>query len=194
MIGNALDAAPEEVYSTVARGDADMAIGTPASPESYDSVIIGRAFVWAMVPPDHSLATRDHIEVEEPVQHPLAVMHRGHRAREVLDVALAEAGLSLPSMLETSVPSLAQSIAKARRGIAVLSDDPIFGLHTVRITSSGHELTITLYGVWDPGHYAAGSISRTLHEIIEFSQRSDIDVVSGTGGSFRGLAPETRAR
>lgn len=189
MIGNALDASPEEVYATIARGDADLAIGTLAPPESYDSIIVGRAYVWAMVPTEHPLAARDHISVEELVQHPLAVMHRGHRAREALDVALAEAGLSVPIMLETSVPALAQGVAKGQRGIAVLSDDPLFGLQTVPITSSGHDLTITLYGVWDPGHYAATSIHRTLQEIVEFSQRSGVEILAETGGNFRGLAP-----
>src|SRR5690606_24475096 len=35
VVSNALDATPEEVYSLLVRGDADVAIGTLAPPESY---------------------------------------------------------------------------------------------------------------------------------------------------------------
>lgn len=117
------------------------------------------------------------------------LMYRGHRARDVLDGALADAGLSAPNMLETSVPALAQGIAAAGRGIAVRSDDPLFNLRTIPITLRGTELMLTLYGVWDPDHYAASAIRTTLEAIKEFSQRSGAEIFSTPTSNFRGLAP-----
>lgn len=172
VIGNAIEELPEFVYSRVARGDADFAIGTLAPPDEYQWLILGRAYVWAMVPDGHPLASRSSVSIDELISEPLIVMDRTHRARQIFDGAVADAGLSYTVSEETSVTALARGLAAAGRGVAILSDDPIFGLTTVPISAGDGVLAITLYGVWDRSHYATGAIGRVLRELSEFNARS----------------------
>lgn len=172
IIGNAVEALPEHVYSHLVHGQADFAIGTLAPPEEYEWIVLGRAYVWAMVPDSHPLARRAEVSLTELVAEPLIVMDRTHRARQIFDGAVADAGLSYTMSAETSVTALARGLAAAGRGVAILSDDPIFGLHTVPISMAGEELAITLYGVWDRSHYAAASIEHALEELSRFNQQS----------------------
>lgn len=171
-IGNAIEALPEHVYGRLMRGDADFAIGTLAPPDEYEWMILGRAYVWAMVPTDHPLATQSSVPIADLVTEPLIVMDRTHRARQILDGAVARAGLSYTMAEETSVTALARGLAAAGRGVAILSDDPIFGLRTVPITVDAETLAITLYGVWDRSHYAARAIQRVLGALSRFNSAS----------------------
>lgn len=171
-IGNAIEALPEDVYGRLLRGEADFAIGTLAPPEEDEWMILGRAYVWAMVPTSHPLATRSSVSIADLVAEPLIVMDRTHRARQILDGAVARAGLSYTMAEETSVTALARGLAAAGRGVAILSDDPIFGLTTVPITVDEETLAITLYGVWDRSHYAARAIQRVLGDLSRFNSAS----------------------
>ncbi|MBN9613718.1 MAG: LysR family transcriptional regulator, partial [Actinobacteria bacterium] len=137
VIGNAIEALPEHVYTHLMHGQADFAIGTLAPPDEYEWTILGRAYVWAMMPPSHPLADRSSISITELVEEPVIVMDRTHRARQIFDDAVAEAGLSYIMAAETSVTALARGLAAAERGVAILSDDPIFGLRTVPILLEG---------------------------------------------------------
>ncbi len=189
IIGNAVEALPEHVYSHLERGKADFAIGTLAPPKEYEWMVLGRAYVWAMVPPAHPLAGRQSVPLAEVVTEPLIVMDHTHRARQIFDVAVAEAGLSYTVGAETSVTALARALAAAGRGVAILSDDPIFGLRTVPIEMTDHDLDITLYGVWDPAHYAADAIGHALAELSRFNQQHYPEINLPGSPDRRGLAP-----
>lgn len=193
MIGNAVEALPEQVYSHLVHGQADFAIGTLAPPEEYEWMVLGRAYVWAMVPSTHPLAGRTNVSITELVAEPLIVMDRTHRARQIFDGAVEQAGLSYTMSAETSVTSLALGLAAAGRGVAILSDDPVFGLETVPISTdppgSGEDLTITLYGVWDRSHYAASAIGRGLDALARFNQQSYPAINPLLDSTRRGLAP-----
>lgn len=171
VIANAIEAHPEGVYAILERGDADFAIGTLAPPDNYESFVLGRAYVWAMLPPTHELAGLEHVDLAELTKYPLIVMDRAHRARQLFDDMVADAGLSYTARQQTSVAALAQGLAASGRGIAILSDDPLFGLTTVPITHGSTDLSITLYGVWERGHYAAEKIMECLHSLSQFNQQ-----------------------
>ncbi|MGO3148084.1 MAG: LysR family transcriptional regulator [Leucobacter sp.] len=192
VIANAVEAYPESVYSVLERGDADFAIGTLAPPDGYESLILGRAYVWAMAPEDHPIAQLDRVPLESLLEHPLIVMDRAHRARQIFDSAVADSGLGYTARLQTSVAALAQGLAASGRGIAILSDDPIFGLATAPITHNGTDLSITLYGVWEKGHYATTKITECLANLGRFNQQvyPALNPARALGGQvYRGLAP-----
>ena len=63
---------------------------------------------------------------------------------------------------ETNVPQVAQALAAAGRGVAVVSDDARYDLHGIRIRASREgELRVPLFGAWDASHYAASTIARS---------------------------------
>lgn len=189
IIGNAIEALPEQVYSHLASGQADFAIGTLAPPEEHEWIVLGRAYVWAMVPDGHPFARRSEVSITELVSEPLIVMDRTHRARQIFDGAVSKAGLSYTMSAETSVTALARGLAAAGRGVAILSDDPIFGLRTVPISMDAEDLAITLYGVWDRSHYAASAIEHALEELSRFNQQSYPAINTQLPDERRGLAP-----
>ena len=92
-------------------------------------------------------------------------------ARRQLDAAMSDAGVSYDIAAETNVPQVAQALAVAGRGVAVVSDDPRYGLHGVRIRPGGGplELRVPLYGAWDGSHYAAAAIDRMVADFTAYA-------------------------
>ncbi|WP_169053726.1 LysR family transcriptional regulator [Agromyces sp. H66] len=169
VIGNVIEAMPEHVYAAIERGDADFAVGTRIPPAELQSMVLGHAYLWAQMPKDHPLATRQSIPMAELMKEPLIVMSRAHGVRQMLDSAAARAGLAFTASVETTSPVLAQALAAAGRGICVLSDDPHFDLAAVPISAGGADLIITLFGVWDRMHYASALIADCLEELSDFN-------------------------
>ena len=62
-------------------------------------------------------------------------------------------------MLEFGTPHVSMAVAAAGRGIAVVSDDPRFGLQPLDIIGRRGALSIRLYAAWDREHHAAGAIA-----------------------------------
>ncbi|REJ04227.1 LysR family transcriptional regulator [Microbacterium bovistercoris] len=168
LIGNAVEALPENVYGVLARGDADLAVGTRIPPRELHSRVVGDAYLWAQVAAAHPFAARRNVPLADLLTEPLIVMSRAHRVRQMFDDAVAAEGLSYTPAVETESSSLALALAAAGRGVCILSDDSRYGLSTLPIATDGGELAITLFGVWDPTHYAHGLIERYLDGLSLF--------------------------
>ncbi|MGO2745311.1 LysR family transcriptional regulator [Microbacterium sp.] len=167
-ISNAIEVVPENVYGVFERGDADFAVGTRIPPAEFRSRVIGYAYLWAQVHPDHPLASAETIPMARLLREPLIVMSRAHGVRNMFDTAVARAGLSYTPAIETESSSLALALAAAGSGICVLSDDSRYGLRTVPIRATDGDLAITLYGVWDDKHFASTRIEHCLGALSEF--------------------------
>lgn len=167
-IANVVEALPEHVYGVFARGDADFAVGTRIPPAEFRSAVIGHAYLWAQVHPDHPFAQLKSVPLKRLVEEPLIVMSDAHRVRQMFDNAVARAGLSYTPATETESSSLALALAAAGRGVCILSDDSRYGLRTVPIRASDGEFVITLYGVWDDKHFAGARIEECLSELSGF--------------------------
>lgn len=165
---NVIEANPERVYSRLLAGDADFAVGTRIPPAELHSRVIGHAYLWAQVPPAHRFAACDSISMSELVTEPIITMTPAHGVRQMFDTAVATAGLTYSTVTETESTSTAQALAAAGRGVCVLSDDARYGLRSIPIRVRGQDLVITLFGVWEPLHYAAAQISSTLDELGAF--------------------------
>jgi DNA-binding transcriptional LysR family regulator len=143
----------------------DLAIVTVPPPDGLCAERIAVLPVWAHVAAGSSLAREAEVPLERLAASRLLVLDPSARSRRLLDESLVEAGVAARDLLECSNPQVAQALAAAGRGVAVLSDDPRFDLVPLRIrTSTGH-LTLTLTAVWDERHHAAdelGSLARRL--------------------------------
>jgi DNA-binding transcriptional LysR family regulator len=102
-------------------------------------------------------------------------MAQRHRARWLpdryaanLDTAADAGGLVLASVIEVSSARVAQALAAAGRGIAVVSDDARFDFHELRITAAGQPVVLTLHASWDPRHHAAVELASVASRLAAF--------------------------
>jgi DNA-binding transcriptional LysR family regulator len=124
--------------------------------------------VWAYVNATHPLAADSEIAVERLVDDRLILLDSTFRPRVLVDEALIEAGLSAREVVECRNPQVAQALAAAGRGIAVVSDDPRFDLVPLHIRSQHGLLTLTLHAAWDPRHHAATELQRLAVRLRDF--------------------------
>ena len=160
-----LDAADE--YGALDRG-ADLVIGTRPPPANLGRTPVAALPVSAYVRADHPLAGRGTVSFDELLQHELLVPTADSHARRAFDAAVEVAGLTV-RLVEFSSSHVAQSVAAAGRGIAVVSDDPRYGLTQLTIrTVPGEVLQIVLHAAWQPHHHAAAQIAELAGRLRRF--------------------------
>jgi len=147
---------------------ADLAIVTSPPPRNLRSERVAVLPIWAYVPRDHPCAAAGELSVSDLAQHPLVLLDSTFRPRTLLDEALVVAGQAPPEIVECSHPQVAQALAAAGRGVAVVSDDPRFGLVPLRITTERRHLEITLHAAWDPHHHAAAKLGELVDRLADF--------------------------
>ncbi|MDN5796371.1 MAG: LysR family transcriptional regulator [Intrasporangium sp.] len=160
---------PDAVYQALDRG-ADLAIGTTAPPRRLEGMPIAQLPVWAYVPVTHPWGSRGDVPLSELAEADLLVLTSDYHPRRALDDAVARVGLTLRVLRELDSAEVAQAIAAAGRGVAVVSDDPRFGLRALRISTADGDLTISLYAAWEPRHPGASTISGLAGRLTSFCQ------------------------
>lgn len=146
-----------EAYAALRRG-ADLAIVTEPPPAPLASAQIAALPVWAYVPADHPLHAERAISLADLVDTTVVALTPTFRPRQILDAALRQADLAPEHLIECSNPQVAQALAAAGRGVAVVSDDPRFALHALQIVGPDGPLRIELFAAWDPDHHAAATL------------------------------------
>lgn len=146
----------------------DLVVVTSPPPQQLNTRQVAVLPVWAHVNTAHPLAGAAALSLAELSEHRLFMLDGDSRPRRLLEEAFTAAGLAAPEIVDCSNPQVAQALACAGRGVAVVSDDPRFGLKPLHIlTSSGH-LTLTLHAAWDPNHHAATQIAAMADRLSEF--------------------------
>ena len=168
VVVNIQQATPDGVYEILDRGEADVGISTLPPSGRLATAIVWEAPLYALVPVDHPLGDRNTVDLEDLLEHPLVLMDRRSVTRRVFDDAVARAGLRYEPAFESGSTHFAQALSAAGRGIAILSDDPVFGLSAVTIRAEDADLSLPLFAAWDPDHYAAERIGEVLDELRRF--------------------------
>lgn len=145
-------------YAALHRG-ADLILGAVPPSAEFAHLWVAQLPIWAYAPADHPLGMLDTVDLSELVQHELLLMNQESHTRWTLDAAMAEAALSYSSTQEFDSSHVAQAVAAAGRGVAVVSDDARFGLHRLGIHGPTGSLTFNLYAVWHPRHHAATNLA-----------------------------------
>jgi DNA-binding transcriptional LysR family regulator len=158
---------PQLIYDALQSG-ADLAISTEKPPEGLASQPIAVLPIWANVPREHRWAGRSEITIAEVVKERLLLLTEDYSPRRVLDHWVDRAGLTYSSMLEFGTPQVAQAVAAAGRGIAIVSDDPRFDLRPLGIIGHGGPLRIRLYAAWDREHHGATAIARLAKRLSSY--------------------------
>jgi DNA-binding transcriptional LysR family regulator len=147
---------------------ADLAIvPRPPSPD-LASRALAVLPIWAQVGADDAWAGRSLIDVAELVTRPLLLLTEEFRPRQLLDEAVAAAGLGYGPTIECTNAQVAQALAAAGRGVAVVSDDPRFDLSPIGLRGPAGEVRIRLYAAWNPQHHAAPALAELAERLARF--------------------------
>lgn len=87
---------PTQIAEAVSKGNADFAIATEAL-HLYDDLVMLPCYHWnrsIVVTPDHPLAGKGEVTIEELAQYPLVTYTFGFTGRSELDTAFNRAGLT----------------------------------------------------------------------------------------------------
>lgn len=158
---------PRNSYEALARG-ADLVIGTVPPPQWLGSRPLAELPVLAYVPEQHPWAQRSSVALAELADQDLLVLYQDFHPRMALDQATGRAGLGYRSILEFGSSQVAQSLSAAGRGIAIVSDDPRFGLVPLGIVAEDGPVRINLYAAWEPIHHAAPTIAELARRLADF--------------------------
>jgi DNA-binding transcriptional LysR family regulator len=158
---------PQLIYQALQSG-ADLAISTEQPPAGLAFQPVAVLPIWAYVPRGHHWAGRSSVTVAELVNQRLLLLTGDYSPRRVLDHWVNQAGLTYSSVLEFGTPQVAQAVAAAGRGIAIVSDDPRFDLHPLDIIGARGALHIRLYAAWDREHHAATTIGAVVRRLSDY--------------------------
>ena len=149
-------------------GGADLVV-TAASPAgALEGARIGTFPVWAYVPAPHPWAERATVTLADLGATTVIVPPRGFLARTAVDAA--GAALAWSTRIEASDGTVAQALAAAGRGVALVSDDPRFDLRRLAVVDAGGTpLRFDLHAVWDRRHPAADTLREMAGRIAAFT-------------------------
>lgn len=188
------ESVPTEVFGQVVSGSAELGISTGSPPIGLTSRPIIRFAVFAYVPSDDPLARHKSVPLADLVRRPLVMLTPGHGTRRVFDEAVAEAGLSYELAAETNVGHVAQAMAAARRGVAVVTDDKRYGLRPVFIQTSAGRLMITLFAAWNAAHFAVGSLEQLVDDLAAYAFTRYGSLTGDAQSSSRALGEQASKR
>lgn len=158
---------PRGALAAVQAG-ADLAIVTRAPARALASRPLAVLPVWAYVRRDDPWAARGSVPVTELVERTLVLLPPQFRPRALLDTAVDDAEAGYGEVIEVGNAQVAQAIAAAGRGVAVVSDDPRFDLVPLRIDTPGGAVQIRLYAAWDRRHHAEPTLRDLADRLARF--------------------------
>lgn len=158
---------PSQDQSRLIEG-ADLAITTEAPRRPLGSLALAVLPIWAYVPSGHRSAHEDQIPIRALADETVIGMTPQFKPRALLSRALDDAQISAGELLECSNAQVAQALAATGRGVAVVSDDPRFGLHPIRIMTGRGPLSIRLYAAWDASHHAVDTLEELARRLRTF--------------------------
>jgi DNA-binding transcriptional LysR family regulator len=161
-----LESDPRGAYDAL-RDGADLAIVTEPPRAPLVSAPIAVLPVWAYVTADHPLSTSP-VRLRTLVEETLLVLAPGFKPRQILDLAVERAGLTTADVVECSNPQVAQALAAAGRGVAIVTDDPRFDLRGLEIQGRDGPLRIELFAAWEPEHHSAATLAQVAERLRVF--------------------------
>jgi DNA-binding transcriptional LysR family regulator len=150
------------------RAGADLAIVTRPPSRALASRALAVLPVWAYVRHDDDWAGRGAVDVTDLATRRLVLLTPDFRPRALLDAAMDEAGVGYGDTIEVANAQVAQAVAAAGRGVAVVSDDPRFDLVPLEIRGPSAPVRIRLYAAWDPRHHAAATLADLADRLSAF--------------------------
>ncbi|MEH2921266.1 HTH-type transcriptional regulator CysB [Samsonia erythrinae] len=115
---------PTQIAEAVAKGTADFAIATEAL-HLYDDLIMLPCYHWnraVVVKPDHPLASRTDISIEELAAYPIVTYTFGFTGRSELDTAFNRAGLTPRIVFTATDADVIKTYVRLGLGVGVIAN------------------------------------------------------------------------
>jgi DNA-binding transcriptional LysR family regulator len=169
------------LYDIVQRGEADLAVAAVPSTGDLTARLVARFPLFACVPRGHRWSDRLQISLEELLDQPLVHLDHGSAGRRLFDHAVAQYAGAYTVAFQVSLAQAAQALAAAGHGIAILTDEPRYGLHALPIHDASGPLTLPIFAAWDRSHYAHDRIESLVGELQSYCIRQFPRATSGHG-------------
>ncbi|MFC9694535.1 LysR family transcriptional regulator [Kribbella sp. NPDC056951] len=147
---------------------ADLAMTSTPARAPYETKPLAVLPVWACVPSNHRWARRSRVGLNDLVNERLILPPTTFTSRISLEAALRRDGLSYADPVEAADGTVAQALAAAGRGVAVVSDDPQFDLHPLSIRTTDGPLSVRLVSAWDSRHPARAALATIATRLSQF--------------------------
>ncbi|AFR03477.1 HTH-type transcriptional regulator CysB [Pectobacterium brasiliense] len=115
---------PTQIAEAVAKGSADFAIATEAL-HLYDDLIMLPCYHWnraVVVKPDHPLASKTDITIEELAAYPIVTYTFGFTGRSELDTAFNRAGLTPRIVFTATDADVIKTYVRLGLGVGVIAN------------------------------------------------------------------------
>ncbi|KHN56215.1 HTH-type transcriptional regulator CysB [Pectobacterium fontis] len=115
---------PTQIAEAVAKGSADFAIATEAL-HLYDDLIMLPCYHWnraVVVTPDHPLASKTDISIEELAAYPIVTYTFGFTGRSELDTAFNRAGLTPRIVFTATDADVIKTYVRLGLGVGVIAN------------------------------------------------------------------------
>ncbi|MFC9235199.1 LysR family transcriptional regulator [Streptomyces decoyicus] len=178
---NLVEVPTAAIADTVSSGQADLGFSSHPGATDLEVGLVVRFPVFAQVPAEHPWAGRPTVSLTELVREPLIVPTLAYSARRVFDDRLSRMSgpLGRQSVQEMDLPRAAQALAARGWGVAIVTDEPQYGLHPMVITgpAPGERVDLPLFALWNATHYAAELIGQCVAEVRDFCVRTFPDAL-----------------
>lgn len=188
VVLNLREEATHELTDVVRTGGADLAVSALPSTAELSCRLVWRFPLYACVSADHRFSGRRSVSLREVLEEPLILLDEGAVSRRVFDDAVAETGVPYRIRFEVSLSRAAQALAAASRGVAILSDEPRFSLSAIPLVTGTGPLTLALFALWDPAHYAAEQIGGLVETLTSYCEAHFVRMHARGGGDAAPLA------
>jgi DNA-binding transcriptional LysR family regulator len=163
---------PSDVVRVLEAGEADLAVSSWPVPDHFATRMLTRPVLWAYVPPSHRLARRRAVEVTELAHEALIVLEREHGTRRLFDEAMMDSAVTYEPHFVTTLPVIAMALSAAGHGVAVVSDEPRFGLHRLAVRVGRVPLRLAMLAAWDRDRYSAPAVERFVEVFASYCRRT----------------------
>jgi DNA-binding transcriptional LysR family regulator len=147
---------------------ADLVVSPRRPGPPYASRPLASLPVWAYVRADHPWSGRESVPLADLLDVPLVLPPPTFGARDALVTAVDAAGVVIEQVVEAGNGTIAQALAAAGRGVAVVSDDPRYDLRPLAIDVGRGVLSLRLVASWDPRSVAAQTMTALALRLQEW--------------------------
>jgi LysR family transcriptional regulator, cys regulon transcriptional activator len=170
---------PTQIAEAVCKGNADFAIATEAL-HLYDDLVMLPCYHWnraLVVPPNHPLAKKKQLTIQELADYPLVTYTFGFTGRSELDTAFNKAGLSPRIVFTATDADVIKTYVRLGLGVGVIASmavDPVTDPDLVKIDISD----IFSYSTTKIGFRSSSFLRSYMYDFIQrFAPHLTRDVV-----------------
>ncbi len=124
--------------------------------------------MWAYIRRDDPWSQRSHVDVAELLGRTVIGVPTSFTAREALEAAVSTTGGSYAEFIEAANGTIAQALAAAGRGVAVVSDDPRYELVPIAINHGDTAIAIQLVAAWDTRRVSAPAMAALAGRLADW--------------------------